>query len=74
MESKASPTVWEYLDATDTIRRGHFLRHSDYGGTDVTYTFHRLDENGEPLASASGGRIVDCVAGARLKLAKRIWP
>lgn len=73
METEAKPATWEYTDASGVTRRGHFLRHSDYGGTDVTYTFHRLGDDGFPLASPSGGRIVDCVAGARLKLARRIW-
>ena len=64
--------IWEYTDRTGVIRRGHFVRHSDFGGTDVTYTFHRHDENGKPITTATG-RIVDLVSGQRLKLARRIW-
>lgn len=64
--------IWEYPDATDTMRRGVMLGFSDHGGTDVTYRFHRLDADGKPIEFDNGGRCVDCVSGSRLKRAHNI--
>jgi hypothetical protein len=64
--------VWQYKDATGVERKGAMLRYSDFGGTDVTYWFHRLNENGVPIVHENGGITMDGVSGARLKEAKRI--
>jgi hypothetical protein len=65
--------VWEYETDTGSTARGVFLRYSDRGGTDVTYWFHRLaDDGATPITHDNGGATVDLVAGARLKAARRI--
>lgn len=65
-------TMWEYKDAVGVTRRGIFLGYSDFGGTDVSYRFHRLDENEQPIRYDNGGIHLDVVSGSRLKEAKRI--
>ena len=64
--------VWEYQDATGVTRRGVMRGFTDYGGTDVTYRFHRLDNSGAPIRHDNGGRTVDLVSGPALKAAKRV--
>lgn len=64
--------IWEYRDSADVVRLGAFLDFRDYGGTDVSYKFHRLGADGLPVIYENGGKLVDIVAGARLKLARRI--
>ena len=64
--------VWEYESATGVLSRGVMLGFSDFGGTDVTYKFHRLGDDGHPVVYDNGGRLVDMVSGARLKAAKRL--
>ncbi len=65
--------VWEYKDATGVKHRGVMMGFSDFGGTDVTYRFHRLDENNTPIVFENGGISLDLVSGARLKEARRLW-
>lgn len=65
--------VWEYDDATGVRRRGLMVGYSDFGGTDVTYRFHRLDDANAPVTYPNGGILLDLVSGARLKEARRIW-
>ena len=64
--------VWQYEDATGVTRKGAMIKFSDFGGTDVTYWFHRLDEEGKPIVHDNGGITLDLVSGARLKAATRI--
>lgn len=64
--------VWEYQDATGTTRKGVSYGFSDHGGTDVTYRFHRLSDDGKPIRFENGGKLIDCVSGARLKSARRV--
>jgi len=64
--------VWQYKDATSVIRKGAMLKFSDRGGTDVTYWFHRLGEDGKPIVHDNGGITLDLVSGPRLKAATRI--
>ena len=65
--------VWEYTTATGATARGIFLRYSDRGGTDVTYWFHRLADDGvTPITYDNGGTLIDGVSGARLKAARRV--
>lgn len=63
--------IWEYETANGT-QRGIFAGFSDFGGTDVPYRFHRLDENGMKIEYSNGGVHLDVVQGSRLKTAKRI--
>lgn len=53
---------WTYEDAAGVRREGVFRGYTDFGGTDVTYRFRRLD----------GSRTVDLVSGPRLKAAERL--
>ena len=64
--------IWEYQDATGVTRQGVMRGYSDFGGTDVTYKFHRLNNEGKPIRYDNGGRDVDLVSGYKLKQAKRI--
>lgn len=64
--------VWQYEDATGIVRKGAMIKFSDFGGTDVTYWFHRLDQEGKPIVHDNGGITLDLVSGARLKAATRI--
>ena len=63
--------IWEYETYTGK-QRGIFAGFSDFGGTDVPYRFHRLDENGLKIESPNGGVHLDVVQGSLLKSAKRI--
>jgi len=63
--------VWRY-DTSTGEHHGIFLRFSDFGGNDVTYTFHRLGSDGMPIVHDNGGRTVDCVGGSMLKKARRV--
>jgi hypothetical protein len=56
------PVRWKYQDSKGIDREGVFQSSHDFGGTDVTYIFKRDDG------------AIDCVSGARLKKASRIWP
>jgi len=62
--------VWEYDDATGTMRRGVSAGQSDYGGTDVTYRFHRLDDDGRRIEYANGGFMLDFINGPKARWAK----
>ena len=64
--------IWEYNDAAGVRRKGVMRGFTDRGGTDVTYRFNRLDENGNPIVYANGGHEVDLVSGHALKSAKRV--
>jgi len=64
--------VWAYPDRADVTRYGVFARFSDFGGTDVSYYFHRLGDDGRVIEYENGGRCLDVVSGARLKTAKRV--
>jgi len=64
--------VWQYEDGTGVQRNGAMLGFSDFGGSDITYRYHRLDESGNPIIYANGGIALDLVSGYRLKAAKRI--
>lgn len=64
--------IWEYQDATGKTRRGVMRGFSEFGGTDVTYRFHRLDDDWRPIRHANGGACMDLVSGFRLKAAKKI--
>lgn len=59
--------VWEYRDATGTVRRGYFIGSTERSGADVTYRFHRLDGNGSPIEHC-----IDLVSGAALRHARNI--
>lgn len=63
-------SIWEYEDATGVTRRGVFHNFTDYGGTDVSYHFHRLDDDGNIIKFENGGRRLDIVTGERLKQAR----
>lgn len=64
--------VWEYMASNNTTQRGLFVKFSDLGGTDITYYFHRLGDDGLVIKYQRDGRHLDCVNGARLKLAHRV--
>jgi hypothetical protein len=64
--------VWEYKTAAGVLVRGIWLGYSDRGGTDITYRFHRLDQNNKPITHDNGGIELDLVSGSRLLQAKRI--
>lgn len=64
--------IWEYQDCTGKTCRGAMRGFSDFGGSDVTYRFHRLDAAGRPIRHANGGICLDLVSGFRLKAAKKI--
>ncbi len=64
--------VWRYLDATSVWRYGIMLGFTDYGGTDVTYKFHRIGDDGMPIVFDNGGRLVDFASGERLKQSNRV--
>jgi hypothetical protein len=64
--------VWQYEDCTGRICKGAMLGFSDFGGTDITYRFHRLNENGFPIVHDNGSMTLDLVSGSRLKAATRI--
>ena len=64
--------VWEYETTAGATVRGAMLGYSDHGGTDVSYRFHRLGEDGRPIRYDNGGILLDVVSGARLKRARRI--
>lgn len=64
--------IWTYQDAMGVQRFGAMAGFSDFGGTDVTYRFHRLDDSGRVIEYDNGGRCLDCVSGSRLKAAKRV--
>ncbi len=64
--------VWRYADATGVQRDGAMVHVTDRGGTDITYWFHRIGEDGRPIVSDNGGICLDLVSGAALKAAQRI--
>jgi len=43
---------------------------SDYGGTDVTYRFRRLDDDGRRIEYANGGFMLDSINGPKARWAK----
>ena len=63
--------VWEY-EVSDVTYRGAMLGFSDHGGTDVSYRFHRLGDDGRPITFDNGGIRMDVLSGAPLKAARRI--
>lgn len=63
--------VWEY-EVHGVTYRGAMLGFSDHGGTDVSYRFHRLDNDGRPITYSNGGILLDILSGAPLKAARRI--
>ena len=64
--------VWCYMSSRGTAEYGIFQGYSDFGGTDVTYRFHRLGNDGLPICYDNGGIALDCVSGSSLKAAKRV--
>jgi hypothetical protein len=64
--------VWEYEITGGATVRGAMLGFSDRGGTDVSYRFHRLDDDGRPICFDNGGIRMDVLSGAPLKAARRI--
>lgn len=64
--------VWTYADATGVQREGAMVHVTDRGGTDITYWFHRMGEDGKPIAFPNGGIQLDLVSGSALKAARRI--
>lgn len=64
--------IWSYIDATGATRLGAMRGYSDFGGSDITYRFHRLGGDGLPITHDNGGICLDLVSGFRLKAAKRI--
>jgi hypothetical protein len=64
--------VWCYQASRGTVEYGVFTGFSDFGGTDITYRFHRLGNDGLPITYPNGGIALDCVSGSSLKAAKRI--
>ena len=65
--------VWAYEDATGTPRRGLMTGFNDFGGTDISYRFHRLGDDDKPIRFEEGGIMLDVVSGERLKRAQRVW-
>ena len=57
--------VWEYETPTGTYK-GVFANAVEFTGSDLAYSFYRLDENGKR------GPVLDIVRGERLKAARRI--
>jgi len=64
--------IWEYQDALGVTRRGISAGFGDFGGTDITYRFWRLDEDDKIIRFDSGGVMLDSVNGPRLKAARRV--
>ncbi len=64
--------VWEYEVAGGCTVQGAMQGFSDFGGTDVSYRFHRLGDDGRPITYDNGGKLLDVVSGYRLKAARRI--
>lgn len=63
--------IWEY-EVSGVTYRGAMLGFSDRGGTDVSYRFHRLDDEDRPICYSNGGILMDILSGASLKAARRI--
>ena len=61
--------VWAYDDGAGVRRRGLVLSIIDRGGSDVTWQFHRLGDDGTPIIR-NGVKIVDFVGGPSMKTAK----
>jgi hypothetical protein len=64
-KGKAMLQIWEYETPTGTYK-GVFANAVEFTGTDLSYSFYRLDENGKR------GPVLDVVRGERLKAARRI--
>lgn len=64
--------IWTYPDATGVMRYGIAYGFSDFGGTDVTQRFWRLDEKGMPMEFPNGGRQIDSLNGPACKKAIRV--
>lgn len=64
--------VWKYRDYMNVERHGIMQGFSDFGGTDVSYRFHQLGEDGLPITFPNGGIRLDIVSGQRLKEAQRV--
>ena len=64
--------VWAYTSSAGTAEYGLFMGFSDFGGTDVTYRFHRLGPDGLPITFSNGGIRMDSVSGSSLKKANRV--
>ena len=65
-------SVWKYKDNLSVDCYGIFLKHADFGGTDITYFFHRLGKDGLPIVFDNGGKKMDLVSDTRLKQAEHI--
>jgi hypothetical protein len=77
LETAQMNQVWIYPASNGCVYHGIFLGFSDFGGTDISYRFHRLDDQGLPIAftSADGkhqGIRLDIVSGSSLKRAQRV--
>lgn len=64
--------IWQYRDATGITRKGVMCGYSDRGGSDISYRFHRLSDDGTPIRYLNGGIQCDIVSGPALKAAQRI--
>ena len=64
--------VWEYETTGGATVRGAMAGFSDFGGSDVVYRFHRLDDSGRVMTFPGDGRMIDSLGGSRLKAARRI--
>lgn len=64
--------IWQYQTQTGQTVRGAMRGFSDFGGTDLNYRFHRLDDAGNPVVYENGGILLDVVSGARLKAARNV--
>jgi hypothetical protein len=64
--------VWVYPTSQGTVEYGVMLGFSDFGGTDITYRFHRLGKDGLPITFDNGGIRLDCVSGSSLKRSQRV--
>jgi hypothetical protein len=64
--------VWCYTASNGCTYYGIFKSFYDRGGTDVSYHFHRLGDDGLPIVFDNGGIRLDIVSGSSLKNAKRV--
>ena len=64
--------VWSYMASDGAAYYGVMVGFSDFGGTDVTYRFHRFGDDGLPITFSNGGIRLDCVGGYNLKNAQRV--
>lgn len=59
--------IWEYRDATGVVRRGVPMKQIDFGGTDVSTYFHRVDDENRLIKLDNGGIRLDVINGPHNK-------